>query len=99
MKDEGDFHTVMIYTNLEVEGEGRFWQHSQLVSSIDKELLKACEREFLGFSCSQERDEEGGVSGKKHHCCEVWRKEHDTAGQHVGGHIAAWCPRTRSSTC
>jgi len=24
VKDEGHFHTVMIYTNLEVEGEGRF---------------------------------------------------------------------------
>jgi len=24
VKEEGDFHTVMIYTNLKVEGEGRF---------------------------------------------------------------------------
>ena len=79
----------MIYTNLKIECEGRVWQHTELVSAISKELLEACEGEFLGFPCSQERDEEGGVSGKKHHCCEIRREEHDTAGQHAGGHTAA----------
>lgn len=56
---------------LEVECKGRVRYHAQLIPAIVQKLLEALERKLLCLSGGQERDEEGRISGEKHHGCEI----------------------------